>query len=206
MFSKDAGWYLHNLDQITAFERWIEVVRSAIPNQILGFVRQAAREALSTLEDDAGGYTRIMSWKSPDGYELYWSLLGAWNEEEGVGAIVSVWVPKTADWLATEADAPPMLGLYYNGRNRAKTREIGEQIYEKLAQFPPKIGDKMSKIEDGSFVCARRLLQFELGANALQDPAAAKISLQKVLAEFTSAARPALEAAKVGAAAVAINP
>ena len=39
LFSKDAGWYIDNLDQIAAFYKWIATVEVDLPNQLAMFLK-----------------------------------------------------------------------------------------------------------------------------------------------------------------------
>ena len=54
MFSKDAEWYVNNLDQIAAFGRWIELVKSDLPKQVSNLIRTAAEQAVNDLNNTRG--------------------------------------------------------------------------------------------------------------------------------------------------------
>ena len=45
MLKKEAEWYLENLDQIGAFQKWIGVIESDLPKQIAALVKSAAEVA-----------------------------------------------------------------------------------------------------------------------------------------------------------------
>ena len=76
MLSKDAQWYVENMDQISAFEKWIGLVKSDLPRQISNLFKDAAAAAVMDLEskeEPDGGYS-VFPWGGIVGATKYTGL------------------------------------------------------------------------------------------------------------------------------------
>jgi hypothetical protein len=198
MFSKDTQWFVSNFDQISAFEKWIEVAKSDLPKQISMWLQKLVHVAIRELESQDGlgtGYSIFQRGKESEGHEVCWSLPGLWNQEKGIGAFISIWVPYNIDWLTFESSGPPALGLYYFDSSRLKTTQTGEKIVASIKALPRELGSKRGVYESHYYVCADRPLDQDLSPSSLGDPKNLGLRLCKLFKEFTVAVRPGLEAA-----------
>ena len=200
MLSKDAQWYVENIDQISAFEKWIELVKSDLPKQISNWLKEAADAAVRELESkgepDAIGYSVFPRSQDSDGYEVYWSLRGSWDDAKEIGAFISAWLPKDIDWLTSKKGGdPPVLGLYYFGGPRAKTDQVGQKILEAIKSVPRELGNKIGRRNEYNyFICVDRFLEEDLNPSALREPKGLD-KLTKLFKEFTEVMRPGLKSA-----------
>lgn len=197
MLGKDTQWYVDKLDQISAFEKWIELVKSDLSKQIADLLKDAAEAALSELENNEGfeGYSLFPVSKDNWGYEVYWSLGESWNDQKEIGAYISAWIPSGIEWLTSETGDRPSLGLYYNAGRSSKTKEIGQKLLKAIKGVPQGLGKKIGRIEDDYYVCIQRSLDGDVDPSALRDPKLLESKLTGIFKEFTKIVHPGLETA-----------
>ena len=182
MLTKSAEWYIEHFDQISQFEKWIEIFRSEVPREIRNLVKSAADVAVAELSNKHDDYSSVSSSKDSDGFSVYWFLANSYDDERRCGACVSAWIPKTPEGLSGDSEYPPVLGLYYED-SKKKMEQVGKQISSALK--------RIGKIEDGMFTCVQRQLK-EINVHALLKPKDLEKELARIFKEFTDAARPGL--------------
>jgi len=202
MLRKDAEWYLKNLDGISAFEKWIAIVKSDVPTQIANLVKSAANEAINCLTEQGadGGYSFPTSHSETTGISIYWSLTDSYNEENDRGAYVNAWIPRNIDWLTCESeDDPPILGLYYvysgNRRTARRLNENGQMVSNAIGQLPREY-TRVNGIDREWFVCVQRKLTDVINRDRLREPKELESDLVKIFKKFTRDVRPGLECAR----------
>jgi hypothetical protein len=196
MFSKDVAWYIENMNQISTFQKWIEIVRSDLPKQISGLIGSAAEEVVSELNNKKnveGEFSAVHHDHGSWGFESYWALNDSFDHDKDVGAWIHAWLPKNIDWLTFEGDDLPELALCYYSSTKSKMKLVGEQISKAIKKLPSRVGTKVNRFDDSDFVCVKRPLSQEITANTLKDPKALLATLVPVFREFTEVVRPGLE-------------
>jgi hypothetical protein len=200
MLSNDVEWYVKNIDQISAFERWIEIIKSDIPKQISQLIHGAAEKAIVDLQNKRSSdadYSSVHRYQGSWGYEIYWSLRDSWNEEQNIGACITTYVPKGIDWLTSKSDDVPALSLGYYGGRGSKTKEVGELMTKSIGKISPKLGIRIDRLnEDKDFICVKRLLNREINTHALIKPKELNAVLVEIFKDFTYAMRPGLKNAR----------
>lgn len=196
MFTNDATWYLKNVDKISAFEKWIEIVKSDLPKQIFNLVKRAAGHAVNDLnnnQDAEDDYSAVYHEQGSWGYDSYWWFRNSWKDDKDSGAWIEAYVPKNIEWLTSESDDLPQIALcYYSGR---KIKESGAEISKAVKRIPASLGVKVDEIDDEDFVCVKRLIHHEINATSLAEPGSLEGELAQIFKEFTEAMRPGLESA-----------
>jgi hypothetical protein len=194
MLNNDAIWHLKNLDQVSAFRKWIDLVESSTPKQIASLVKSAANAAIGELNARQDTADRLTSGFSPDGdwFQSYWYL--DFDEEKNGGAVVCARIPGNIEWLTSEGDDLPSLGLYFESKfGDKKLKVVGERVSAAVKKLPSRDCKRVNKLEDGWFICVEQTLSNRLDVNSVLEQKKLHTNLTKLFKEFTIATHPALE-------------
>jgi hypothetical protein len=121
-------------------------------------------------------------------------LTAAFDSEKGIGAYISVWIPSSVEWMTSESDDLPSVGLYYEGTKR-RTVDQGRQVSRAITELPSKCR-RIDAIEYGTFTCVQQMLDDQLKRERLRELDVLRNDLTRTFVTFTKAVKPGLVRAR----------